>query len=572
MKHLSTGTDARGKLISGVNIVADNVKITLGPSGRNVFIRTIGTTEPFTTKDGATIAREVFSRDPIEQVAVECIQMVATQSESQAGDGTTSASILAQAMINDWNEKMQEYENNHGEERFNTVSFKRGMTKAANVIEEHLYKISESIQGDNLYDRLYEIALVSTNNDKELAPVCVDSYMASGDSGIVNIQRSKTDRTHLHTTEGIHMPISFRHPGFMTDGAKGICKFEKPFVLLTNVRIASFRDNLMKILDICMAADKPILIIANEVQDDIMSALVEASVDGNMKVSIAKALDFGTPQRDILEDLSIMLGKPACLEDNGIHWDNWDIPENLEQALSEDGPEAWVEKLKDYLPEVEEITQTNKSTAIKVGKISEKREQEIQARIELIEGIIEEKPSTQEYEINVLKSRKSRLNAGVSYVNIHANSEMEMQEKQHRVEDCLHSLKWAAKSGIVPGGGSELLRIKHGLSFADKPMDKFEKMGAESVFNSLDAVFFQILKNAGITLDSKDIETLKNTKDYGVNARRAVLCNMKSEGIIDSTHIVVRAVQNAATIAGDIITTDVVIVDDEHYRERKSLL
>jgi chaperonin GroEL len=438
MNLISTGTDARDKLISGVDLVANKVKVSLGPSGKNVIIRTIGTTEPFTTKDGATIAKQIDHEDPFVKLAIECVQMVATQSEQQAGDGTTTASVLAQAMVNNWKEIKKS-------PKFNALEFKRGMSKMASALTHYIETIAIPVKDD--LEKIREVAMVSSNHSEELADVVVNAFKNAGDSGVINVQRSKTGETYLKVVDGLVMPISYQHPAYINNKAKETCELNDCFVILTNKKITSVTDNFIEILQICSQAGKDVLIICDEIHDDITDILKASVIDKRIRACHVRALGYGKEQKDVLEDLAVMLDTTAFLDDNAYDWNDIELPELTEEdkekiearCAGTSGDEyqfKWLEEvarvkvkhLEKYLPTVKEVVINKTSTSIKVGEQSNEVKEQIRQRIEHLEAAIQERPDVQEYEINVLKQRKSRMSSGIAYINVHANSEMEYVE------------------------------------------------------------------------------------------------------------------------------------------------
>jgi chaperonin GroEL len=547
--------NARERLIRGAQIVAKAVRVTLGPSGKNVLIRQKGDRFPFATKDGVTVAAHVWSADPIEQQAIESIQEVANNSDNQAGDGTTTATILA--------EKILELGSISSIEDINLLSLKRGIDAGVKLIVEKLKEISVPCDTD---EKLLNVALISSNNDFEISSIVLDAFKVAGKQGAVNIQRSKTKETYLTTVYGMNLPTGYHSIHFITDNGNDIVELDKPIIYITNTKLSEVSDNFNILLKSCSAKQQSILIICKDIDHSVLGPLVQAKIDGVLKVCVCKAPEFGEEQNNLLRDLGVMLGKTPFLENEGIDFD--DIVFNLnEKEMPVDYDEVF-----NCFPKSEAVMVTRNNLSIKGPiDISEKEHQTIekakQNRAEFIRSKITDQIN--QYEKSILQTRISRLTDGLAYINIGASTDVDFIEKQHRIQDALYAVKSASEEGIIPGGGTALYHISENRPRFDKYSDNHSvELGISVIYEAIKAPFVQILENVGIKTTNTLIEKLKLSPNCGIDARYGSFCeNMISSGIIDPVKVTRVALENAASIAGMLLTTDCVIVDKEVYEK-----
>jgi chaperonin GroEL len=530
-------SEARNELLAGVEAIAKAVRVTLGPSGRNVLIRNAGSTRPFATKDGVTVAAQIKSDVFIEQQAIEAFQEIANESDNNAGDGTTTATLLGEAIFKggiDLSTKV------------NLIDVKRGIDKATKHIVKRLIELSVPCKDNN--DQLREVAMISSNHDKEIADVVLDAFNVSGDQGVVNIKRSRTNDTYLTTVEGMHLGAGFMNPVFVNDYANDLVDFENPYVYSTNERITTATPNFSKIIETSRAEKHPILIICKDI-DVNLAGLLASNISKGLQICIVKAPGHGVQMDDELRDLGIVLGKPPFLENEGVQFN--DVPED---------------EIMDYIPQSESIMVSKHTTSVKGPKgLSDDHYFEIEekklARIDFLRKELEKQITS--YEKQQLQSRISRLSNGIAYIHIGAVTDIEFEEKQHRIQDALYGIKSASEEGIVPGGGTALLYISQEEMLTGNPDTR---MGSKIVFKAIREPFIQILKNVGIVLDDNQLDSYVKNWNYGIDARTGKPCkDMIKAGIIDPVKVTRVALENAASIAGMLLTTDCVIVDEDAY-------
>jgi chaperonin GroEL len=541
-KTIEYSDNARSKLLSGVKKIAKAVKGTLGPSGKNVLIRNASDTKPFVTKDGVTVAAQIWSKDFIEQSAIELIQDAANNSDNKAGDGTTTATVLAEAIF--------ELGSIATISDTNVIDLKKGIDKAVRFVVEELKKHAIDCHKD--YDKLKDVALISSNNDEQIADVVLDAYKVAGDQGVVNIKRSHTTDTYLTTIKGMNISTGYKSVYFVNDFENQTVEFENPYIYMTNEKISKVSDNFDALLQAIGKDQHSLLILCKDMDPQILGMLVENVTKGVLKVCVCKAPGFGEQQNEELDDIGTMLGYPPFMENSGRTLESLEIDDEI--------------TILDLLPQSEGVMVTKNRLSIKGPcDISPKQKEEIEKRKLKKSDVLREqvKKQTTTYEKAVLQSRISRLSDGIAYINIGAVTDIEYDEKQHRIQDALYAVKSASEEGILPGGGTALLYISQENLIAQ---NRFEQIGINVLMKAIEKPFFQILENVGIELKALQIKRYKTHFNQGINARDGVhVGDMIAEGIIDPLKVVRVALENAASISGMLLTSDCVIIDESVY-------
>lgn len=543
--------EARNKLISGAGKIAKAVAITLGPSGKNVLIRQKGDRFPFATKDGVTVASHFESSDPIEQLAIESIQEVANSSDNQAGDGTTTATILAEGILR--------LGSLASIKDVNILELKKGIDIAVVEIVKELKKLAVPCDTP---EKLFDVAMISSNNDTEISNIVIDAFKVAGKQGAVNIKRSKTKETYLTTVKGMNLPTGYHSIHFITDNGNDLVELEKPYVYVTNKKLSEVTDNLNLLLKSCVVNQYALLIICKDIDHSVLGPIVQAKVDGTLKACVCKAPEFGEEQNNLLRDLGVMLGKTPFLEKEGVDFDEIIIPLNQNEM-----PVDYNDLFK-YLPRSESVLITRNNLSIKGPiDISEKEEKKIEKakkdRADLIRQAITEEINS--YEKGIMQTRISRLTDGIANINIGALTDVEYIEKQHRIQDSLYAVKSASEEGIVPGGGTTLFHISRDKI---KTPSVSIQCGINVVYEAIKIPFTQILKNVGIEIKDDHRRYIRDNFNTGIDARTYEPCeNMIKSGIVDPVKVTRVALENAASIAGMLLTTDCVIVDKEVYEK-----
>ena len=546
MKKIVYGSEAREGLLRGLTIIERAVKVTLGPSGSNVLMRHKGEARPYSTKDGVTVAREVGSNDALEMMAIESVQDVANKSDEVAGDGTTTATVLAAAIFREGFKLSQD---------LNRLDLKRGIDKAVELIVDKLAEVSIDVEGND--EMLRQVALISSNNDHEIADLVVDAYKAAGKQGVVNIKRSRTYKTFLSTIQGMNLPMGYNSPYFVTNSDTETCEFDETYVYMSNEPLMSVSKNFNKLLETANEEMASLLIIVPKIDDVVTSMLVQNAMKANFKVCVCVAPDFGDEQVKTLGDIACALGKPAFILGDGIQFND----------LSED-------EVMQYIPKAKGVSVGLQFTSIKgVAGTKEYRlkvREEMEKRAESLRNKIEITPTP--YEKQNLNMRISRLTDGVAYINLGAYSDTEFIEKQHRVNDSLHATKNAVQEGIIPGGGTTLLSLSESVKFKGIENKSFIE-GFNIVLRAIKKPFFQIIDNVGVEICDKEIKACIDEMAFGYDARNKIFVkNMIEKGIIDPVKVTRTALQNAGSIAGMLLTTECVLVDTSVYSTEKSAM
>ncbi len=520
-KQLIFNEHARQKILDGVTILTDAVKATLGPQGRNVIIdRKFGS--PLITKDGVTVAKEIELKDPFENMGAQLVREVASKTSDTAGDGTTTATVLAYSI---YKEGMK-----HVVAGANPMELKRGIDKAVEVVVEELKKLSKPVQDKK---EIAQVGAISANNDPEIGNLIADAMDKVGKDGVITVEEAKGLATTLDVVEGMQFDRGYISPYFITDPERMECVYEDVFILIHEKKISSMKD-LIPLLENIAKMGKPLLIIAEDVEGEALATLVVNKLRGTLQVCAVKAPGFGERRKAMLEDIAILTGGTAITEDLGIKLENI--------------------KLSD-LGRAKKIVVDKENTTIVEGAGDP---QKIQGRIKQIKTQIEE--TTSDYDREKLQERLAKLAGGVAVIRVGAATETEMKEKKARVEDALHATRAAVEEGIVPGGGVALLRCIPALEKLKLEGDR--QIGVEIVKKALEEPIKNIVQNAGLE-GAVVVEKVKASKDtnFGFDAQKEEYTDMMKAGIIDPTKVTRLALVNASSVAGLMLTTEVMITE-----------
>src|SRR4051812_36758219 len=520
-KELLFNTDARAKLKKGVDHLAEAVKVTLGPKGRNVVIdKKFGS--PTVTKDGVTVAKEVELADAIENMGAQMVKEVATKTSDLAGDGTTTATVLAQAIFREGLKNVTA--------GANPMELKRGIDKAVEAVVGELRRLSVPSAGKK---EIAQVGTISANNDKEIGNLIAEAMEKVGKDGVITVEEAKGLETTLETVDGTQFDRGYLSPYFVTDPEKMEAALEDAYLLIHDKKISSMKE-LLPVLEKVAQGGKPLLIIAEDVDGEAWPPLVVNKLRGTLKVAAVKAPGFGDRRKEILRDIAVLTGGQVISEEVGFKLEN--------VALTDLGRAKRVVVDKD-------------DTTIVDGK---GKPDDIQGRINEIKAGIEK--TTSDYDREKLQERLAKLSGGVAIINVGAATETEMKEKKARVEDALHATRAAVEEGIVPGGGVALLRAQSALDRVKGTED--EKTGVAIIRRALEEPIRLIAENAGAE-GSIVVSRVKESKEknFGYNAATDTYEDLVKAGVIDPTKVTRTALQNAASIAGLLLTTECVLVD-----------
>jgi chaperonin GroEL len=520
-KELLFNTDARSKLKRGVDQLAEAVKVTLGPKGRNVVIdKKFGS--PTVTKDGVTVAKEVELSDPIENMGAQMVKEVATKTSDLAGDGTTTATVLAQAIFREGLKNVTA--------GANPMELKRGIDRAVEAVVEQLRSISVPTAGKK---EIAQVGTISANNDKEIGNLIAEAMEKVGKDGVITVEEAKGLETTLETVEGMQFDRGYLSPYFVTDPEKMEAAVEDPYILIHDKKISAMKE-LLPLLEKSAQSGKPLLIIAEDVEGEALATLVVNKLRGTLKVVAVKAPGFGDRRKEMLRDIAVLTGGQVISEELGF---------KLENATLSD------------LGRAKRIVVDKDNTTLVDGR---GKPDDIKGRIAEIRGAIEK--STSDYDREKLQERLAKLSGGVAVINVGAATETELKEKKARVEDALHATRAAVEEGIVPGGGVALVRAQTALERVKGTED--EKIGVDIVRRALEEPIRMIAQNAGAE-GSIVVARVKESKDknFGYNAANDTYEDLVKAGVIDPTKVTRTALQNAASIAGLLLTTECVVVE-----------
>ncbi|HEX2250369.1 MAG TPA: chaperonin GroEL [Gemmatimonadales bacterium] len=525
-KELQFNTDARSKLKRGVDQLAEAVKVTLGPKGRNVVIdKKFGS--PTVTKDGVTVAKEVELSDPIENMGAQMVKEVATKTSDLAGDGTTTATVLAQAIFREGLKNVTA--------GANPMELKRGIDRAVEAVVEQLKSLSVPSAGKK---EIAQVGTISANNDKEIGNLIAEAMEKVGKDGVITVEEAKGLETTLETVDGMQFDRGYLSPYFVTDPEKMEAVLDDPYILIHDKKISAMKE-LLPVLEKVAQSGRPLLIIAEDVEGEALATLVVNKLRGTLKVSAVKAPGFGDRRKEMLRDIAVLTGGQVISEELGF---------KLENATLND------------LGRAKRVVVDKDNTTVVDGK---GKENDIQGRINEIKAAVEK--STSDYDREKLQERLAKLSGGVAVINVGAATETEMKEKKARVEDALHATRAAVEEGIVPGGGVALIRAQAALDKIKGTDD--EKIGVEIVRRALEEPIRMIAQNAGAE-GSIVVGRVKESKEknFGYNAATDAYEDLVRAGVIDPTKVTRTALQNAASIAGLLLTTECVVVEKKEEK------
>ena len=519
-KEIKYDVEARGGLKRGVDKLANAVKVTLGPKGRNVVIeKKFGA--PTVTKDGVTVAKEIELENKMEDVGAQMVKEVASKTSDVAGDGTTTATVLAQALVTEGLKNVTA--------GANPMSIKRGIDAAAAAVVDSLKTQSKDLPDST---QIANVATISSNDDREIGDKIAEAMEKVGKDGVITVEDSKTAETYLETVEGMQFDRGYLSPYFVTNSESMDAELEDPYILIHDKKISNMKD-LLPLLEKVVQTGKPVVIIAEDIEGEALATLVVNKLRGTFKVLAVKAPGFGDRRKAMLEDIAVLTGATVISEDAGYKLDNAAI---------------------EYLGTAKRVISDKDNTTIVDGSGSSDA---IKARINELKVQIDKTSS--DYDREKLQERLAKLSGGVAVINVGAATEVEMKEKKARVEDALHATRAAVEEGIIPGGGVALLRAIPALSKVK--VDEDQQVGVDIVVRALEAPVRQICENAGVE-SSIVVQNIKDKKgDHGFDARNGEYVKMFEAGIIDPTKVARVAVQNAASIAGMILTTEVAVTE-----------
>ena len=521
-KEIYFDVEAREKLKRGVDALANAVKVTLGPKGRNVVIgKKFGA--PQVTKDGVSVAKEIELKDPIENMGAQMVKEVASKTADIAGDGTTTATVLAQAIIGAGMKNVAA--------GANPMDLKRGIDKAVIEVVKNLKLLSKEVGSDN--DKIKQIATISANNDETIGSLIAQAMKVVGNDGVITVEEAKGTETEVKTVEGMQFDRGYLSPYFVTNAEKMIVEMENPLILIYDKKISNMKD-LLPVLEPVVQAGKSLLIIAEDVDNEALATLVINRIRGSLKVAAVKAPGFGDRRKAMLEDIAILTGGQVVSEERGLTLEN--------ATLDMLGTAVKIEIDKDN------------TTVINGAGTKE----DIQVRIGQIKAQIE--TTTSDYDKEKLQERLAKLAGGVAVLYVGAATEVEMKEKKDRVDDALAATRAAVEEGIVPGGGVALIRC---IASLDKlvGVNEDENTGIAIIRRAVEEPLRQIIANAGEE-GAVIVQRVRDGKDdFGFNARTEVFENLYAAGVIDPTKVTRIAIENAASIASMLLTTECVITD-----------
>ena len=520
-KELLFSTDARAKLKQGIDQLADAVAITLGPKGRNVVIdKKFGS--PTVTKDGVTVAKEIELSDPIENLGAQMLKEVATKTSDLAGDGTTTATVLAQAIFREGLKNVTA--------GANPMELKRGIDRAVEAVVEQLRSISVPSTGKK---EITQVGTISANNDKEIGNLIAEAMGKVGKDGVITVEEAKGLETTLETVDGTQFDRGYLSPYFVTDPEKMEAVLDDPYILIHDKKVSSMKE-LLPLLEQVAQNGKPMLLIAEDVEGEALATLVVNKLRGTLKVVAVKAPGFGDRRKEMLRDIAVLTGGQVISEELGLKLENVTL-EGLGRA--------------------KRVVIDKDNTTIIDGK---GKAEEVQGRIAELRNAIEK--SSSDYDSEKLQERLAKLAGGVAIINVGAATETEMKEKKARVEDALHATRAAVEEGVVPGGGVALLRAQSALDRIKGTED--EKTGVAIIRRALEEPIRLIAENAGAE-GSIVVSRVKESKDknFGYNAATDTYEDLVKAGVIDPTKVTRTALQNAASIAGLLLTTECVLVE-----------
>jgi len=520
-KQILFDTEARDKLKKGVDSIAEAVKVTLGPKGRNVIIeKKFGA--PSITKDGVTVAKEVELKDPIENMGAQLVKEVASRTADDAGDGTTTATVLAQSIFSNGIKNVAA--------GANPMDLKRGIDKAVSIVVEELKKQSKSIKDTS---EISQVATISANNNPAVGEMIAEAMQKVGRDGVITVEEAKGTETEVKTVEGMQFDRGYLSAYFVTNPEKMEVELEQPYILIYEKKISAMKE-LLPILEATAQTGRPLMIIAEEVEGEALATLVVNKIRGSLKVAAVKAPGFGDRRKAMLEDIAVLTGGTVIAEERGFKLENATL---------------------DYLGKADKVNIDKDNTTIVKGG---GKKDEIKGRINQIKAQIE--TTTSDYDKEKLQERLAKLSGGVAILYIGAATEIEMKEKKDLVEDALHATRAAVQEGVVAGGGVAFIRALKALEKA-KMDNEDQDTGVNIIKAALEAPLRTIVENAGLE-GSVIVQKVKEGKgDFGYNAQTGVFENLFQSGVIDPTKVTRLALENSASIASLLLTTECVVAE-----------
>jgi len=530
-KIIKFGESGRGQLQEGVNQLADAVASTLGPYGRNVIIgKGSGMGTPHSTKDGVSVAKQVDLEDPIENLGAQVVKQAAIETGEQAGDGTTTATVLTREIFNQALEAVSNRSNN-------AIDIKRGIDKAVKDIVSILKDKSQDISNE---DQLKQVATISANNDEEIGTLISAAFDKAGREGVITVEESKTHETTLEVVEGMQFDRGYKSPYFVTDNGSMTCQLDEPYILMYDGKISTVKE-LLPLLEGVSQQNKSLLIVAEDIDGEALAAMIVNKMRGILKCAAVKAPDFGDRRTMVMEDMAALTGGIVVSKQKGMKLDKVTF---------------------DMLGNARGVTMTKDETTIVDGAGNEDA---IGARLEEIKSQIDKAESN--YAREQLQQRLGKLAGGVAVINVGGHTETEMKERKDRVDDAVHAVKAAIEEGILPGGGHALLCASYQIE--NDTLNDAQEIGYEIIKKAIRKPFYQILSNAGYNHEDciwLSLE-LKDDFELGWNLATENKINMLSEGIIDPTKVTRCALENAASAANTLLTTECVIVDKPNEKQ-----
>jgi len=527
-KLVKFGSDARQRMLRGVDILADAVKVTLGPKGRNVVLdKSFGA--PRISKDGVTVAKEIELEDKFENMGAQMVREVASKTNDLAGDGTTTATVLAQAIVREGAKAVAA--------GMNPMDLKRGIDMAVNAVVEDIKRRSKKVKTN---DEIAQVGTISANGEREIGEMIAKAMEKVGNEGVITVEEAKGLETELDVVEGMQFDRGYLSPYFITDAEKMVCELENPYILLHEKKLSGLQA-MLPVLEAVVQAGKPLLIVAEDVEGEALATLVVNKLRGGLKVAAVKAPGFGDRRKAMLEDIAILTGGQVISEDLGIKLENVTL---------------------DMLGKAKKVILTKEETTIVDGAGKKK---EIEGRCNQIRAQIEE--TTSDYDREKLQERLAKLAGGVAVIRVGGATEVEVKEKKDRVDDAMHATRAAVEEGIVPGGGVALLRASKALDSL-KPANDDQRVGIDIVRRALRYPARLIAENAGMDgaivvgklLESKD-------DNWGFDAQTGEYVDMVKAGIIDPTKVVRTALQDASSVAGLLLTTEAMVAEKPKDKE-----
>lgn len=524
VKQLAFASQMRSKMLKGVNTLADAVRITLGPKGRNVIIQR-AYRAPLITKDGVSVAREITLEDKFEDMGAQLVKEIASRANDVAGDGTTTATVLAHAFVKEGLKVV--------ETGLNPMDVKRGIDKVVAATVDNLKNIAVPCTTNN---SIKQVAVISANNDEEVGSLIAKAMEAVGTDGVITIEDGTGFEDELLVVEGMQFDRGYLSPYFVNKAEKAVAEYENPLIMLANMKVKSLRE-IFPILEAASKQVKPIILIAEDFEPEVVSGLVFNAARGAIKVVAIKAPSFGDRRRELLKDIATVTNATLIESETGL---------TLEQV-----------ELR-HLGTAKRVVVAKGTTTIIDGAGSKEA---VEQRVGAIKQELEK--TTSSYDTEKLKERIAKLSGGVAVIKVGATTEVEMKEKKDRVEDALNATRAAVDEGVVPGGGVALIRCSHNIAQTLQPANDDEAAGIRLALKVMEAPLRQIVENCGLE-PSVVVDKVKHGEnDFGFNARTEQYCNMLEEGVIDPAKVTRVALQNAASITGLMLTTDCMIVEED---------